>query len=76
MNRIKALKTRIHHIVLVGHRAGSCRMLVKIHIVSADLPPGVCPFDRSRWLTYSAFGVLLASLAFFFPHRLFETQTA
>ena len=40
--------------------------LVKSYIDGASLPPGVCPLDQNRWLTYTALGVLAASLIFTF----------
>ena len=65
MNRIKALKL-VSNILFWSGIALAVAAFVKTYIDSAGLPPGVCPFDRNRWLTYSAFGVLLASLAFSF----------
>jgi hypothetical protein len=40
--------------------------LIKSYIDSANLPPGVCPFDQNRWLSYTAIGVLAASLVLSF----------
>lgn len=41
-------------------------VLIKTYIDSADLPPGVCPLDQNRGLTYAALIVLGASLVFSF----------
>ena len=41
-------------------------VLIKNYIDGASLPAGVCPFDQNRWLTYTALGVLGASLIFSF----------
>ena len=37
--------------------------LVRTWFLYRDLPPGVCPFDRYRPLTYVALGLLAVSIA-------------
>lgn len=54
---------RIISNVLFGIGAAlAAAAIIKSVVESASLPPGVCPFDQNRWLTYSALGVLSASL--------------
>jgi hypothetical protein len=54
---------RIISNVLFGIGASlAAAAIIKSVVESASLPPGVCPFDQNRWLTYSALGALAASL--------------
>lgn len=65
---MKNLKTvnRISNILFWVGAALAAAALIKTVIESASLPPGVCPFDQNRWLTYTTLGVLGASLVFSF----------
>jgi len=61
MNHEKMIKIISNVLFGVGVALGVAA-LIKIYIDTANLPSGVCPFDQNRWLTYTAAGVLTASL--------------
>lgn len=65
MKREKTMKLISNILFWLGVALGAAALL-KSYIESASLPPGVCPFDQNRWLTFTALGVLLASLIFSF----------
>ena len=65
MKNIKTIKIVSNILFGLGIALGAA-VLVKTYIDSTNLPPGVCPFDQNRWLTYTALGVLGASLVFSF----------
>lgn len=61
MNREKTIKIISNVLFGVGV-ALAAAVIIKTFIENASLPAGVCPFDQNRWLTYTALGVLAASL--------------
>ena len=65
MKNIKTVKIVSNILFGLGITLGAA-VLVKTYIDGANLPAGVCPFDQNRWLTYTALGVLGASLVFSF----------
>lgn len=74
MKNVKTVKIISNILFGLGIALGVA-VLVKTYIDSANLPPGVCPFDQNRWLTYTALGVLGASLIFsFFTDFLMRRQ--
>ena len=73
MNREKTIKIISNVLFGVGV-ALAAAALIKTYIDGANLPAGVCPFDQNRWLTYTALGVLAASLVFSFAGDFFKRR--
>ena len=73
MNREKMIKIISNVLFGVGV-AFAAAALIKIYIDGANLPAGVCPFDQNRWLSYTALGVLTASLVLSFIGDFYKRQ--
>ncbi len=65
MKHLKTIKL-ISNILFWLGVATAIAAAVLTYTQSANLPPGTCPMDRFRWVTYTALGVLSVSLVFSF----------